>query len=209
MENNYGSSISSPKPMISSSMPNVGQSMESIFNTKNTLIIILVLLLVFSLLGINLIIIFGNLFQSIVQFFEPLITQVLSVFGYTTGLVIEKSADVVTNVGKTGLDIAGGAIHSVGDLLIDASSPNLNQAINRSNIRNNQPSPDSTTNPIQNPITSGKANWCLVGEYEGRRGCISITDQDKCLSGQVFPTHQMCLNPTLTKQPTPLKSIPE
>jgi len=57
---------------------------------------------------------------------------------------------------------------------------------------------DTTANPVQNPISSGKSQWCLVGEYENRRGCVEVEDANKCMSGQLFPTQQMCLNPTLT-----------
>jgi hypothetical protein len=64
----------------------------------------------------------------------------------------------------------------------------------------NQPSPDASTSPIQTSPSSSKSQWCLVGEYNGARGCINITDQDKCMSGQVFPSQQMCLNPTMTQR---------
>jgi hypothetical protein len=56
------------------------------------------------------------------------------------------------------------------------------------------PSPDSPENPIQKPITANKTNWCLVGEYQQKRGCIEINDGDKCISGQLFPNKQMCLS---------------
>jgi hypothetical protein len=62
---------------------------------------------------------------------------------------------------------------------------------------------NKTRYPIQNPVSSAKKSWCLVGEYQGRRGCIEITDQDKCISGQVFPEQKMCLNPTLSQNPNP------
>jgi hypothetical protein len=158
------------------------------------LITILVVLLVFSLLGINILAIIGNFFTSLVYLLKPLVLQILSIFGYVTGTVIEKSGEIV---------------QKGGDVLLDASIPNLNniKGVNGS-FANSQPMPDSTTNPIQNPITSAKTGWCLVGEYEGRRGCIAIGDQDKCLSGQVFPNQQMCLNPTMNMPMSPLKSIP-
>jgi hypothetical protein len=141
------------------------------------------------------------------------------VFGYTAGTLIDKSAEVVTDAGKTGIDIAGGAVQSVGDLLKDVSRPNINnesanqldQAISSpGSIKPRAPSADIAANPIQNPISAGKSGWCLVGEYQTRRGCIEVTDQDKCLSGQVFPSQKLCLNPTLTNNMplNALKSVP-
>ena len=61
----------------------------------------------------------------------------------------------------------------------------------------NQPEPDDSTT-IQKPITSDKAKWCLVGEYKNKRGCIEIGEHEKCMSGQVFPEQQMCLNPNVS-----------
>jgi hypothetical protein len=182
-------------------------STSNFFNNKNYIIIFLLILLILSFLGINMLAISGNLIQTIVNIFGPLVTQILSVFGYTAGTLIDKSAEIVTDTAKTGIDIAGGTVGSIGDLLKDASRPGvddkakqqLDQSINLSKHPNKQPEPDSTTNPIQKPISSGKSGWCLVGEYEGRRGCIQVGQEDKCLSGQVYPNQKMCLNPTLTQ----------
>ena len=101
---------------------------------KNFLIALLVFLLIFSLLGINLLYVFGNMFQlignffqSIVNIFKPLILQILSLFGYTAGSVINTTADVVSVTAKTGIDIAAGTIHSVGNILKDGSSGSIDQ----------------------------------------------------------------------------------
>jgi hypothetical protein len=183
----------------------------NIFNNKNYIIILLLILLILSFLGINILAIFGNFIQTIVNIFGPLVTQILSVFGYTAGTLIDKSAEIVTDTAKTGIDIAGGTVGSIGDLIKDASRPGvdekakqqLDQSINFSKHSEKpsfkQPEADSSTNPIQKPITSNKAGWCLVGEYEGRRGCIQVGQEDKCLSGQVYPNQKMCLNPTLNR----------
>jgi len=194
------------------------QPTESIFSNKNIIILFLLILLIFSFLGINLFLLFGNFFQSIINLFGPPIEKLLSVFGYTTGTILNDSADIVANVSKTGIDIADGTIHSVGDLLIKASSQgstpiqlpiqtqtqqqtkDFDKSLNASNIRiPSQPESDSSTNPIQKPMTSNKTKWCLVGEYEGKRGCIAVTDQDKCLSGQVYPSQKLCMNPNLSQ----------
>lgn len=183
----------------------------NLFSGKNLVIFILTALLIFSFLGINLLVILGNLLQTIINIFSPLITQILSVFGYTAGTILDKTEDVATTVAKAGIDIAGGTVQSVADLLKKGSVDNVNpQAINeldrslnsktsrQPNYNYNEPSPDRSEHHIQKPITSEKNVWCLVGEYEGKRGCVEVDDATKCLSGQVFPNEQMCLNPTKT-----------
>lgn len=175
----------------------------NMFSGKNLVIFLLTGLLILSFLGINLLSSLDNIIQTISNVFGPLFTQILSVFGYTAGTVIDKSTDVVTDVAKAGIDIAGDTIQSAASLLKDASRNNVNKdavqqldkSINSSNYSVNQPKEDDGSGPIQNPITSNKSTWCLVGEYQGNRGCIEVDAENKCMSGQTFPTQHMCLNP--------------
>lgn len=176
------------------------------------LTIILIVLIVFSLLGVNILNIFGNLLQSIVDIFGPFIKQLASLLAYTAGSILNQVSDLFTVTGTAGVEIAGGTIDTVGDLLKDASSGNLpdrinlGETVNRSSVQINDPGMDNTTNPIQNAITSRKAQWCLVGEFEGKRGCVQVGEQDKCLSNQLYPNFETCLNPTMTQNKHPLKS---
>jgi hypothetical protein len=185
---------------------NSNQTREPIISIKNILILVLILLLIFSFLGINLLQIFGNIVQYITGVTSPFLSNILSVLGYTTGSALNTSADIVSNTGKTGLDIADGSVHSLGNIFITSSLPNLNNTskvgidstLNISPVKLSNPNTDSSSSTIQTPISSAKSNWCLVGDYAGKRGCIEIGDQDKCLSNQVFPNQQMCLNPNFT-----------
>jgi hypothetical protein len=172
---------------------------------NRTIIIVLLVLLSLSFLGINILTILGDLIKTIVSILGPLVSQILSIFGYTTGSILNKTADVVGDVAKTGVDIAEGSVQSVGTILKDASRTHVDSKATNSldNVLNvsiaqsaaGQPAPTPGENPIQKPISSGKSGWCLVGEYEGKRGCISVNDYDKCLSGQVYPTQDQCLLP--------------
>ena len=186
-----------------------------VLNIQNALIIILLVLLIFSLLGINLLSIFGGIFESGVSIVKPFVLQVLSIFGYTTGSLINTTADAVTDTTKAGLDIAEGTIQSVGNLLIDASMANtpedLKKAVHFSPLELNgkhEPQPDESSNVIQKSITSGKTQWCLVGEYQNKRGCVEVGKEDKCMSGQVFPSQMSCMNPTRTANMPPQGQVP-
>jgi hypothetical protein len=194
-------------PQMNMGFGNNTTSGPSMFTNQNAIIVVLVVLLVLSFLGINIILIAGNTVQTITSIFGPIVGQILGLFGYTFGTVLNRSADVVTDTAKTGLDIANGTVHNIGNLIGGAGAgaiggpikQNLDAALNRSRISNNPPKADDYGNPIQQPITAGKRGWCLVGEYQGRRGCIDVDEQDQCLSGQVYPTQKMCLNPTFTQ----------
>lgn len=156
-------------------------------NSKNILIIILVLIIL--------------LFTSLGVFAADFVSQVL----YSTGWFIGKTSDVVATAGGGTLDIANDAIHHGSDLMIKASNKGDK---NGDKEKKEEPDPDSSTNPIQKPITSGKSNWCLVGEYQGRRGCIEVTENDKCMSGQVFPSQYTCLNPNFSQNVLPNMATP-
>jgi hypothetical protein len=171
--------------------------------SNQVIIFVLLTLIILSFLGINLFTMFGRLIEMIVAIVGPFVAQVLSIFGYTTGSVINKTADVVGDVAKTGVDVAEGSLQSVGSILKDASrkhvdptaASQLDNVLNVSPNRMNDPAPSPSESPIQKPITAGKTGWCLVGEYEGKRGCIEVGEQDKCMSGQIFATQNACMNP--------------
>jgi len=174
-------------------------------NGQSVLILVLSALLFFSLLGVNLLTLSGNLFQSMFDVVKPVTSNVMSGVSYSTGKVIDKSSDIATDIGKTSLDIVNGSFHSVGDLLIKAGEPgykkDLDDTINEASKNQKHAEYDNDGSAIQN--RKQKTQWCLVGEYQNKRGCVEVGDQDKCLSGQVFPSQQICLNPTLSQNAKP------
>jgi len=186
---------------------NVSNNEQTMGINNQIVIISLLIILGLSFLGINIFIVIGNLLESLLKIVGPMITQILSIFGYTTGTALNKGADVVADVAKTGVDIAEGSLQSVGNVLRDASRGNVNPAavsgldgaLNVSSSPSStyvEPSPSASANPVQRPITSGKTGWCLVGEYEGKRGCVAVGEQDRCMSGQIFPSQVACMNPS-------------
>jgi len=58
------------------------------------------------------------------------------------------------------------------------------------------PEPDDATSNTQSNRT-GKAGFCYIGEDRGFRSCIEIKENDVCMSGQIFPTSDICVNPNL------------
>jgi hypothetical protein len=197
-------SISSPAPTSETGGVN-----------KTTIIIVLSALLLLSILGINIFLLLGEGMNyagqgvnHVASILSPAVYQLLSTVGYASGTILEKTDDALVATSKTGIDIAGGAIKDVANLLKGgAQGTTLSDAVNTSRTRHHEPSADSSINPIQKPITANKTNWCLVGEHQGRRGCIEVGEEEKCLSGQIFPTRQSCLNPMYLQDVSPLKSV--
>jgi hypothetical protein len=155
--------------------------------------------------------ILGNLAKMISDIVISVSQRILRSFGYSAGTALNASSDVAADVLKTGVDLTDGAIQNIGNLLIgntpppEEAKPSLEKSVQekkpeppKESEPPKEPSPDTSENPIQKPISSDKSNWCLIGEYQNKRGCIEIADSDKCMSGQVFPSQKMCLNPTWT-----------
>lgn len=175
------------------------------------IIIVLLVILGLSLLGINVFTMLGNVLESILDLFGPLVKQVLSIFGYTAGTVVEKTADVAGSVAETGVEVAAGSLKSVGSILKDASRtgvnpsavsgidnalPSLDRAIQSSKPSAGTYGPNTADHPVQKSTAAGRSGWCLVGEYDGVRGCVAVGETDKCMSRQIFPSQVACMDPS-------------
>jgi hypothetical protein len=58
------------------------------------------------------------------------------------------------------------------------------------------PRADDSTSVTQKHQT-GKGGYCYIGEDRGFRSCVKVDASDKCMSGEVFSRHDICVNPTL------------
>ena len=56
--------------------------------------------------------------------------------------------------------------------------------------------PDDATSSTQR-TSSGKAGYCYIGEDRGFRSCVSVNERDTCMSGDIFPSNEICVNPSL------------
>ena len=183
----------------------------SMFSGKNGVIIILLILVILSLIGVNLLYMFGNVIDWFTDTFGPIIKNVLAMMGFSTGVLINNTADVAADAANLGVDIAKGTTQSIGDLLINSSQggvsdeekKRLEQALTSPKCANKsgEPAPVQSSEPTVTNIASQKpkAGWCYVGDYIGSRGCVSMDEHNKCMSGQVFPSQSACLNPSPQK----------
>lgn len=173
----------------------------TVFSIQNIIILFLLMIILLPVLGISTDTL-GKTVQQIVIFITSVISWIVSSIAYLTGNALNTTTDVVSTTAKTGIDITDDTINSVGDLLIKASNHNnssLDKSLNNGTSTQKQSAePSNPENPIQKPISSNKANWCLVGEYQGKRGCVEVSDSSKCMSGQLFPSQSVCLNPNIT-----------
>jgi len=90
--------------------------------------IILVSLLLFSLLGINILFFAGNVIETVFEFLQNVLNTFVSFFktvlsdlGFISGKAINESSEIVSGVAKGGIDVANGVVHDVGNIIIKTS----------------------------------------------------------------------------------------
>ena len=59
------------------------------------------------------------------------------------------------------------------------------------------PEPDNSSSLTQSSKIANKAGYCYIGEDRGFRSCIKIDEGDNCMSGNIFPSEALCINPNL------------
>jgi len=52
---------------------------------------------------------------------------------------------------------------------------------------------------LQTAKNRNKGGWCFVGEDRGYRSCLLVQENTGCMSGQVFPSEDVCVNPELRR----------
>ena len=192
----------------SSDNSSIFDKFTGLFSNKNVIIIILLILVILSLIGINLLKILGFIVSDITDPLVPAFKDLLSMVGFSLGSIINGSADVVAGTTELGIDIAKGTTHSIGDLLINSTNPGIDQSKQSSlsdiigvwkySGLNPEPTPVQSTEPTVTPISTQKpkAGWCYVGDFSGAKGCVEVSEHDKCMSGLIFASQSECLKPS-------------
>ena len=172
-------------------------------------------------IGINIFIYLAKGTQDITNFFKPLVEKITNVFGAVTGQIVQVSAEGAKSVVNTTAGVVDTTANVVDNSLTavqDVAAPSLGTS-----IKNTIPQPDvtqaNTLNRMLNTSAQTKQNtndydadeassniqnggppksgWCFIGEDRGFRSCAKVGVNDKCMSGDIFPSHEICVNPSL------------
>lgn len=169
-----------------------------------TLFRYLIIILILAFLGINL---FTHL-GSITDYLLDLIKPILAFFGYTIAETTKTTIDLSATGSKGLIDVAAETATGGIDLLekglggkqirnnIDNKQKmSIDTALSHAN--NAQPMPDDAGSLTQSSQSKSKSGHCYIGEDRGFRSCIQVGEGDECMSGDIFPTHEICVNPSL------------
>ena len=180
----------------------VPTNQETWFTGRN-MITLGLLLLILALLGMN---IFSYLGEGV-----DIFGSILQKLGIGTAKVAQDTVDVSMDGVKLGADVAAGSVKDAANLVksdtddVADSIETVSQAVdsnNNNNSVNNQASPSadedqSSDSKIQSRTSSQKPGWCYIGTDRNIRSCIQVNASNKCMSGDIFPSRELCINPSL------------
>jgi hypothetical protein len=161
-----------------------------------------IFVLILAFLGFNIFIYLAKGTQDISNFFGPIAEWMFSFLGMTA-----KQTAEVAGAGAAALAVSGIELSAQGENAL-AEDAEITQNTALYNDLNQQTSEiigggvgayqaDDSSSLIQQNKSSGKAGWCYIGEDRGFRSCIKVGENDKCMSGDIFPSRDICINPSL------------
>ena len=161
------------------------------------------IILVLAFLGLNIFTTLGDVTDSTNKILAPF----LSMLGYGVGETVKQTAQVASSGTKFAADAATSTVDNTVAIMeqsietnnskfnrIDNNDKNISSAINKKIYP--LPEPDDSTSTTQRN-QKNKSGYCYIGEDRGFRSCIKVGEGDKCMSGDIFPSEDICLNPTL------------
>ena len=184
---------------------------ENLKNINMTTWIIIILILAF--LGFNIFVYLAKGTEDIANFFGPLTAKLfgttVAVTGQTVDVAAEGTKAVVSGTAAT-VNAGLSAVQDItpntaptsiksqpvqGQPTTRPSDSGLNKALNSSQEQNMDYQAHEASSSVHSG--GGQSGWCFVGEDRVFRSCALVNENDKCMSGDIFPSQELCINPNL------------
>ena len=217
----------SSTPSMPSSTPSsnlsTGRSMNPGINTKSTdwgkIGMYTVGIIVLTILGFNIFKYLGNATENLSNIFAPITAFFGSGITKTVKNTIDTSAegtkgiiDTTTSVLDSGLSTLENKLNSniTRNKIDDKKKDREDSSVKDKNNKQYEgkahepkhkepvkkgPEPDDAGSKTQSKAS--KTGFCYIGEDRGFRSCIRVNQGDTCMSGDIFPTKDLCINPNL------------
>lgn len=200
--NTINSSFSNTPPSINNFTNNPTASID----WKTTLIVIVVL----GLLGFNIFVYLANGSEGLLNIIRPITKKLVYLFGLVTGTIIHDTAGGTKEIVGTTASVIDKGLDSVQTitkktLQSDVIQPpdilkssTFNKALNtasQNSAHDKDYQADDSDSQIQNKAS--RSGWCFIGEDRNVRSCAEVGANDMCMSGDIFPSREICVNPTL------------
>ena len=210
-------------PSFNNDGVNFGNDASESSSPMSLLVRAVLIVLLLALIGFNVMTYLDDITRWFGETFGAPFQAVARFLGYAAIDTAQATVDVSAQGTKSAVDIAAGAATSGIDVLQqtieqkgrqedqdqdqdqqgqdsanNASQMSSSGALQRalSHAKKQPPQPDDATSRTQR---TGKSGYCYIGEDRGFRSCIKVGEEDTCMSGDIFPTHAICINPRLRK----------
>ena len=170
--------------------------------------------------------IFGPAIKSIGAFFGYYTGESIKQTVETSAEGTKFSADIAKDVIVNSIDLIGGQAKNTQDALndtdaelvekkhtvatVERENPKNPPYIDRTDLldsfekvkenvakSNTEFISDDAGSSIQKGGIGGNQGWCYIGEDRGFRSCVEVGTAHECMSGNVFPSKEICINPSL------------
>jgi hypothetical protein len=182
---------------------------DSLKNINATTWIVIILILAF--LGFNIFAYLAKGTQDITSFFAPLLGKIFGTTVAVTGQAVDVSAEGAKAVVGGTASVVQSGLSAVQDVTPNvAPSAVKGQPVNQQQVDITQQStlnralntaqskqPHQQDYEAHDASSSMKSGWCYIGEDRGFRSCAQVGPNDTCMSGDIFPNQEICMNPNL------------
>ena len=194
------SSASSDFSDLSPDVSSEGSIFSGISITK-----IIAIIIILAFLGFNVFHYLANVTDKTTSFFDYITKDIRKVFNYLIGQPIK---DTVVESGegtKAGINATAQTLTSGVDYVENIVEPRQHekdynsatkqlQKASRSRRSVERADEDESNSSIQE---YGNKGHCYVGTDRGFRTCVKVNNMNECLSGDIFPSRDICINPSL------------
>jgi hypothetical protein len=182
---------------VISNVPESSISQSSISESNSNMWKYIIIFLILAILGFNIFSYIGKISKfigKITDWIINLFKPILAYFGYGISETAKKTIDFTATGTKKVIDVTAGTLTGG----INVLQKGLDKTNNKKQHSDDKmPLPDDAGSFIQASKASKKAGFCYIGEDRGFRSCISVGEGDTCMSGDIFPSREVCINPSL------------
>ena len=144
------------------------------YDFRSLVIMILLIIIILAYFGFNVLNMFGNALQSVLDFLSPLTAGIINFVRNSTGNAIITVAEITADVSKGGIDLAEGAVEDVGNIIIGDEA--VKKEIEEEGFIGTR-----IIHDIEDPEPISSAN-----KTNRLFSSMPLSESDKCISGKTF-----------------------
>jgi len=163
------------------------KSLLNIGKTTRIWLKVIVVIVLLGFVGINVFLYLGFSFKKLYGLLDKFVNYIKSLLTGKKSKSKSKSKPKPKPKPNAKQDSSNNSLEkNMKDLADDIEKP---RPVKKETIK-----PDEDVSTIH---TSGKSGYCNVGSWKGIRSCVKVSSANECISGDIFPTKDICVNPNL------------